>query len=398
MKPEDELLFACTRQDFSDTYHQTVLDLCQRCEVGWGAVYQTAVMHGVAPLVYVNLRQCPVQGLGIPQRILDQFKLSLMQNMLQKQRLAENISKAITFFGEKSIDVMLIKGAALDLLVYEQPYYTVLQDADVALRVGRDEISEEQYREFMSVLHRSGVEFDYFEHHDVSMNGILPVDFQRVWDDAMQAEFRGQDVFVMSAEDMLLSVCINSCRKRFFRLKSLCDIAEIISKYPDLKWQALIQKAKTYECSDIVYAALLVTRAAVGADLPDGVLENLAISPTRSTIIRSLIRFASQRVSLVSLYPPSGIKVLGRLVGTSLILPYATLRGYQVRRKIAFVIGDRPGKLRDGRVARSQAARPLLVEAADCQKTAERRSGNDERSDLEAFPDARVLPHCQLNE
>jgi hypothetical protein len=97
---------------------------------------------------------------------------------------------------------------------------------------------------------------------------------------------------------------------------------------------------------------LLVTKVTVGVELPEGVLENLAVSPSRSAIIRSLVKYASQHMSLVSLYPLSGLRILDRLVDVSLILPYATLRGYQLRRKLRFAIGhDRAGMLRAGRVA-----------------------------------------------
>ena len=166
------------------------------------------------------------------------------------------------------------------------------------------------------------------------MNGVLPVNFQRIWAEASRISFRGRDVFVMSPEDMLISTCINSCRKRYFRLKALADIAEIINKYDDLDWEELTNKAREYDCHNIVYTALLVTKMTVGCELPEGVLDKLAVSPIRMAIIRYL----SQRMSwssLSSLY--SGRKLLGRKLSLPLILPYATYRWYQVQRKIRLV-------------------------------------------------------------
>lgn len=337
MRPEDRLLLACARQDFLDAHQQAVIDICRGEEINWDVVYSTAKLHGVAPLIYANVQRCIPLGLGVPQDIIDQFRVCRYRSILRKQHRAEQLTRALALFGQKSMDVMLIKGAALDVLVYDQPWYTVPDDADVVVRARREEVPDTTQTEIMRLLHCSGVEYDYFEHHDVVMNGAVPVDFQRIWDDATQIQFRGHTVFVMSPEDMLISVCINSCRKRFFRLKSLCDIAETIKRCPGLQWEALTRKSKAYDCHNIVYAALLVTRETLGCELPEGVLANLAVSPVRAAVIGGLVRYLSQRGSLDALYPFSGRSVFGREVSLSLVLPYTTYRWYQVGRRLRYV-------------------------------------------------------------
>ena len=189
--PEDELLFAFTRQKFLQKHQEIVFEICRQHPLNWEAVYQTASLHGVAPLIYYNLRQCPVERLNIPEEIMEHFRQSLLRNILTKEKLAQNISRALSFFGERSIKVMLIKGGALDVLVYDQTYYTVSADIDLVLSVKREEITDQQYHEFIEFFYRSRLEYDYFEHHDVVMNGVLPVDFKRVWADAVKIEFRG---------------------------------------------------------------------------------------------------------------------------------------------------------------------------------------------------------------
>ena len=188
--------------------------------------------------------------------------------------------------------------------------------------------------EIMKFLHGSGIEFDYFEHHDVVINGALPIDFQEIWDDTTRTKVGGQDVFLMSPEDLLMSVGINSCRKRFFRLKSLCDIAELINRYPGIKWEELATRARAYNCNNIVYTALRVTKMTLGCKLPPGLLDDLKVNPIRAKVIDRLVRHLSQHSSLDSLYPFSGTQVFGREVNLAVMLPYATYRGYQVGRKV----------------------------------------------------------------
>jgi hypothetical protein len=329
--PEDKLLFACARQNFLPVHQKTVLDICRNAEIKWDVVYAIANVHGIAPLVHSNLSQCATTDLGIPQDIADRFKRLAFGNVFRKEKTAAQLTKMLSFFNQKSIDVMLIKGAALDILVYDHPWYTISGDVDFIARPKRAEVADEDKAKIHALRQGFPSECDYFEHHDVTMGGVLPIDFQRIWDEATRIKFRERDVFVMSPEDMLISICINSCRKRYFRLKALCDIAETINKYADLKWEELTSKARAYDCHTIVYAALLVTHMTVGCKLPQDVLDGLAPSPTRAAIIRYL----SQRMSwssLSSLY--SGKKVLGRRASLSVLLPYATYRWYQVGRKM----------------------------------------------------------------
>jgi hypothetical protein len=334
VRPEDKLLFACTRQNFLYAHQKTVLDTCSNEEVRWDVVYAIANVHGVAPLVYSNLLQCTTMDLGIPKDIMDQFKRFSFGNTVRKEKMAEKITEVLSFLNKKSIDVMLIKGAALDVLVYDHSWYTISKDVDFILRAKRDEITDKDEAEIRALRRGLPSESGYFRHHDVDMNGTLPINFQRIWDDATKIKFRGRDVFVMSPEDMLISVCINSCRNRFFRLKSLCDIAEIINKYNGMKWEELTSKAREYDCNNIVYTALLVTKMTLGCELPEEVLDNLTVNLARAAIIRYLSQHMSWS-SLSSLY--SGRKVFGRRVSLSLLLPYAAYRWYQVWRKLGVV-------------------------------------------------------------
>jgi len=74
MKPEDKLLFICTRQNFLDIHRQEVLDLCIREKIDWNRVYATAKLHGVAPLIYLNLQKCAGTGISVPPDIANKFK------------------------------------------------------------------------------------------------------------------------------------------------------------------------------------------------------------------------------------------------------------------------------------------------------------------------------------
>lgn len=338
MSPEDRLLFTLTRQTFSAPHQEQVKTICRTHPIRWDIVLAIAKGHGVAPLVYTNVRQCNPPDLGLSPAIEDRFRRSLAANTVIKEKTTQKLIELLSFFNRHAIDLMLVKGAALDILVYDQPWYTVLNDVDLVVRAGRDDLSAHLIAEIRQQCRGFPAECDFQEHHDLTMNQTLPLNFQRIWADAMPIKFRGQRVFVMSPEDLLIAACINSCRKRYFRLKALCDIATILKRFEDLNWERLINKARDYDCQVIVFTALLTTEHTVGCRLPPALLDDLAVGRLKSRLIRYLGRHMSWS-SLLTLY--SGPKLFGRRVSTSLILPGLTYRGYQLGRKIRYACRKR---------------------------------------------------------
>ena len=339
MNPEDKILFACTRQNFQVDHHQDVLDLAHDYPIKWDTVYNTALNHGVAPLVYSNLQKFAASDLHIPAAIQQKFQLCFFRNMKLKVSGAKNLSLALAFLRDQGFEVMLIKGAALDIVVYEHPYYTTPMDIDIVLSVRSEMLTDAQNKCVEDRMHGLGIEYDYFEHHDVVMNGVLPVDFQRIWDEATPLDFRGHLVWVMTPEDMLLTACINSCRKRFFKLKSLADIAEIINRFDNLDWEKFVDCSQAQACHNVVYTALYVTKLTLGCNLPEGVLIGLKVNPAKAAVIRAVARYQIRRLPLSVLYPFSGKTLFGREVNLSLLLPYATYQWDQVGRKMREIHG-----------------------------------------------------------
>lgn len=125
MQPENRILFACARQNFKATHQSVVLDLCHRYEIDWKLVWETARNYHVAPLVYTNLRHCPSASLGIPPEVAHKFGLFLFQNISRREHSELKIADTLALLNSKSIDAMLVKGAALNILVYDQPWYTI---------------------------------------------------------------------------------------------------------------------------------------------------------------------------------------------------------------------------------------------------------------------------------
>jgi hypothetical protein len=292
--------------------------------------------------VYDNLKQISPAKLSMPRDVVDKFKQHLTRNVFVKDRMAELLPDILSLFDRYHVDVMLVKGAALDRLIYARPWSTTSEDIDLLIKPTRGELDQIDGGAIMIELDainkqadrlKLHIEYDCYAHHDLSMNGVLPIDFDRVWRDASTLNIGEHQVAIMSPEDLLIGACVNCCRKRFFRLKALCDIAEIISRLSALMWPLFIEKANAYQCDNIVYAALIVAQATIGCDLPPIVGRDLKTSRPRKFFIRLTARLLMRLFSLDRLSRYSGTKIFGRVFGWSLVLPYVTYRWDQVGRK-----------------------------------------------------------------
>jgi hypothetical protein len=244
----------------------------------------------------------------------------------------------LALFAQHGIDVMLVKGEALNLRVYNQPWYTVSYDVDLVIRAKREELDPAVNQEIVNRLEafncrrdqfKEHIEYDYYEHHDITMNNVLAVDSERIWQESNKIQLYGYDVFVMSPEDTLLAAAVQACRKRFFRLKSLCDIAVIIEKFGnDLNWDVVVSKARAYECHTILYTALLVTQTTIGCSWPEGLLSALAVNPIRASAIQHLVNRLCRNCSLDQLFDRTDSTLLGREFSWPLVLTYTT---YQLK-------------------------------------------------------------------
>jgi hypothetical protein len=330
MRVEDHILFACARQDFQPGHRKTVEEL-SRQEIDWEGLAVTARHHGVLPVVGANLLRCDPAVLGLPEPLAERLEVAAFENALLKEQEAARLAVALDRLRGVGLEAMLLKGVALDLLVYDEPWVASSRDTDLLVRPLPGFQPGPEERAVRQSLYHAGVECDLLEHHDVNMNGVLPIRFASIWRDARPLCFRGQDAWVMAPEDLLISLCINSCRKRFLRLKGLFDIAETARHFPGLDWERLARKARDYCCEGIVYAALSITGATVGCDLPDGALAALGLAPLRAALLRRLVAGALRTASLAD-------PKLESRRGFALLLPYASYRWAQAWRSFRFAL------------------------------------------------------------
>jgi hypothetical protein len=173
------------------------------------------------------------------------------------------------------------------------------------------------------------------------MNGLLPVRFERIWRDARPVTVRGVPALAMAPEDLLISLAINLCRKRFLHLKGLFAFAETVRRLgPD--WARLAERAREDRVEGIVYTALLVTRKTLEAPIPPEAFTALGLLAARERLLRLMVGALLATGSLADFAGGrSGRRsgLLGRRLNLSLLLPYASYRKEQLWRSLHAATG-----------------------------------------------------------
>lgn len=331
MRPQDELLYLCCVQQMDAERRERVAHLARQPGLAWTEIFTLARAHGVAPLLHHNLQQAGAAQ-HMPDLVADHFALATYTNTLAKARRAEKLAEVLAFLATYNIDAMGIKAVALDLTVYEQPWYTSALDMDLVLRPRVPPLTANARAAVEARWSGSGVEYEFDTHHDLTLNGLLPVDFAAIWHDATSTEIGGHALYVMRPEDMLLSVCINSARKRYFRLRSLADLAATLARHPQLNWHRVANRADAWSCSAIVYAALRTVQQATACPLPKEALVSLRVASARRWALDRAIARLVHTVPLSAMSYYAGDRLTGRRLSWSLALTCATYRPRQVWR------------------------------------------------------------------
>jgi hypothetical protein len=312
MTSRRQLLFALTRQRFTAGHQALVEDLCQHTRVDWMSVARGAAGEGVAPIVGVNLASCDPGKTNVPADVTARLEQALFENVAFKAQRRRELTKQVRQLNARGYDVLLLKSAGLEATgVYEHPWVTCARDVDIVLRMKNPGSEPPDNVKFRGVLNDTyGVENgDYTGHHDLSLNGVVPWPSGDLWRAARPVRLDGAPAaatFVMCPEDQLWTLCLNSCRKRYFRLKALFDLAETLAHYADFDWDYFARRVRTSESEGIVFAALRAVDATLGLPTAARPCYSALLSRRRAFVLGSIVTLlrrseSSRRVTCTAL-------------------------------------------------------------------------------------------------
>lgn len=303
MRPEIELLLCCSRTCIDSQRARQLRTLVEE-QIDWTYLTQMALRQGVMPLLYFNLNTtCPD---AVPHSVLEQLRNHFQSNALNSLFLASELLKLLHLFNENAIPTIPFKGPVLAAFTYGNLTLRQFCDLDILVR-------EQDFIKARELLilkgHQSIQEYDWEQSFAQSNSGVhvdlhqgitsryFPVrfDFERCWQRLEPLSLAGTTVVNLSAEDLLIILCVQVAKDSWYereQLIKICDIAELINTHPTLDWEDVLEQARLLGCTRILFLGLLLAHELLDTVLPQEILlEIQANSAVRSIALQVRDRF-----------------------------------------------------------------------------------------------------------
>lgn len=289
---EDRMLLYCGQTEISETTRSRIKALVSS-PLNWDNLLDSAYWHGVAPLLYHNIKQMG-EGNYIPPDLLNKLKNTYYENLAKNMYLYSELGKILEAFNQNGIKVIVLKGAALAEAVYGDIALRPMNDIDLMVKKEDLPTAEkimsdlgytfagkelpEWYREnhfhvgYLSPDKSILVELHWHIARKSHPSRIAIIDsglIEGFWERAKTSEIAGTKALVLCPEDLLLHLSLHFLKHRFmsnsFRgtftnrnaLIQLCDISQILKHYGnEINWTRLEQEADKHGIKNLVFSII----------------------------------------------------------------------------------------------------------------------------------------------
>ena len=273
----------------------------RRPSVNWDRVVDRAFEHDIAPLMHNSIRRLEVSSLQV-EPALSRLKAGYHANAIRNAIVLRELQKILHAFREYGITVVVLKGAALAQTVYQNWAVRPMSDVDVLIRkeeftkaedllgkldyapdIRLPELKERHLAHYYELGFTKQLAASFNVRCEIHWCLERPsrsfhIDLDGMWQRAEPAAFGDVDALVLCPEDLLLHLCLHTCKHRLTGgFRALCDISETIRHFgPQLNWDEVLIRATQWQINSFVYVMLRLSQELSGASVPERILSALA--------------------------------------------------------------------------------------------------------------------------
>jgi len=338
---ENELVLLCARTKAdAETSARIKTITGSPDEVDWDYVYQLARRHSVLPLIYSQLNA--LARASVPPAQLARLKENYRDNAARNLLLTAELCRILETFEAAGIEAVPYKGPALALYAYGNLALRRFVDLDLLVRKAdtiraKDVLTAKGFlpstpwtKAQQTLLLRT--------QHNLSLSreeGRLVVELHwevasSLFASSLQAEefwgrletMRLNNIAVksLSAEDLLLSLCVHGSKHLWERLAWICDVAELLKTRTDLDWSVVLERAASTGNARMLFLGLYLANRLLDAPLPDTVM-------TKLEAVRSVVFLANDVLKRLF----SGAEAVPLTINQSIRFNWAVRAGWRSR-------------------------------------------------------------------
>jgi hypothetical protein len=300
LSPEWQFLLRACAMPHAGNPHLNLADSLSAMAIDWKRVVEHATQHDLGPRVYDSLRTCELPGPDASEA-LTTLRAQYYATGLRNRVLFDELETLLGEFQKAGVQALVLKGAALAATIHRSPAVRPMRDLD--LMVARADMPVVE-----AILRDRGYALDdnqrdckdwYYRHHyhlTFHRKRAVPVplqcevhwrldrpsepftfDVDAMWARAATTTIGGNGALMLSAEDLLLHLCVHACKHRLTGgFRAICDVADVIRTHGDaFDWDALQERALTWRISEFVWVPLALSARLLDAAVPMRVLDAL---------------------------------------------------------------------------------------------------------------------------
>ena len=332
----------------------------------WDALIAESGRYGVAPLLYHRLRTSH-SDIPVPDNAMERLRHIYLQSAGRALQQYHELGRVLAQLRRAHIPVIVLKGAHSAALVYRNIAIRPMGDVDIL--VHEDDLMEveaallsmgyapekrnRQIAEDICHFAYGLPQSDFFvEVHWQLLPSLhrLNIDHDGLWERSRPATIAGTEVAVLCPEDVLLYLCLHTCKHLFeMGLKPFLDIAEAVRYFGnEIDWKKVEMCGRQWGAERCVYLTLRLARELAEASVPDDLMR--AIKP--SDFDERFVVLAMERVFAYGQWHADGVELspkLAQLWGSNRVLNKVALllrRALPSREEMARTYSASPDSIR----------------------------------------------------
>ena len=310
--PEFRLLLTCARKNLRPVDAERLAGLCHG-PLDWPLFLRLVARHRVAPLVGRSLK-----GTGypsVPEQVQSDLRQGVEKSTLKALTQAAKLVQLLRRFEEANIRVLPLKGPVLAMQAYGSLKLRHVGDLDLLVDPGsaweadrllKDAgyvrttpdypLSPGQAAAFMKIrkdfsYRRAGSAIGVELHWRWSQNAhLLSLSLDELWPKRDFVKLGSDRVAAMPRQELLLYLCAHGAHTGWFRLKWLCDVAELTGDNGGIDMPGLIARADDLGVTRMLAQGLLLAHQMLDTPLP----EALSARMHQDRTVQSLVDLAIQ--------------------------------------------------------------------------------------------------------
>lgn len=295
LAPEADLLLTILSQSTKEEKQNRVKQLLDR-NLDWAFIIALASHHRLFPSLFLHLKDDASES--IPSTIRSTLKYEYDQNTIHNMILAQELINLQQLLASRHIPFIIYKGLPIAAGIYGSLSSRHVWDID--LLVQKEHIpliksllisngyQPERYmagKEEKKLL-QDDCEYN-FERVDKRVHleihwQIIPDNFsggycsKHLWECTEEVIIANKKFFTVKPEELLILLCVHGGDKhQWWRLKWLCDIAQLVIRHPNLDWDKVIWRAHAMMKVNSVTFGLYLAETLLNTPIPPEALRGI---------------------------------------------------------------------------------------------------------------------------